>query len=114
VPPTAITQNYLGVSMIDEDSSDTNSNEGPIARARRKTRELGEESLALAEREAEQFIQCLGREPTGAERILIEHITILDLRTRKLRAWGRHTEADATTQILMKALGELHKIRPRS
>ena len=100
--------------MADEGSSDANSNEGPIARARRRNRELGEQSLALAEREAKQFIQCLAREPTGAERILIEHITILDVRTRKLRAWGRHAEADATTQILMKSLGELHKVRPRS
>ena len=77
------------------------------------TRELGGEGLELAKREAEQFIEDLGREPTGAERILIEQIAILDVRTRTLRAWGRQTEADAVTRILVKSIGELHKLQPR-
>jgi hypothetical protein len=99
--------------MTDHNSPDISSNEGPIARARRRTRELGEGGLALAKCEAEPVIQSLGREPSGPERILIEQIAILDVRTRTLRAWGRHTEADAVTLILMKSLGELHKMRPR-
>jgi|SRR5882757_577910 len=100
--------------MTDLNSSDTNPNEGAIARARRRTRELGEGGLALAKREAEQFMQSLAHEPSGAERVLIAHTAILDVRVRALRAWGQHTEADAVTVILMKSLGELHKMRPRS
>jgi hypothetical protein len=91
-----------------------NSNEGTIARGRRRTRELGEEILATAKREAEGFLQRLAREPTGTDRILIEHVAILDVRARTLRAWGRQTEADAVTLILMKSLGELQKMQPRS
>jgi hypothetical protein len=49
--------------MIDLNSSDTKRNEGAIARAQRRTRELGEGGLALAKREAEQFIQSLAHEP---------------------------------------------------
>jgi len=57
-------------------------------------------------------MQSLAHEPSGAERVLIEHTAILDVRVRALRAWGQHTEADAVTVILMKSLGELHKMRP--
>jgi hypothetical protein len=99
--------------MTNQNSSGTN-NDGQIARAERKARELGEEGLETAERQAEQFIQTLRYEPTGAERKLIEHIAILDVRTRALRRWGKQKEADAVTLILSKLLGELHKMRPRS
>jgi hypothetical protein len=88
-------------------------NEGPIARARQRARELGEEGLALAKREAEQLIQDFGREPTGSERILLEHIAILDVRIRALRKWRRQREADALTLVLVKSLGELSKLRAR-
>ena len=99
--------------MVDQYSSDTN-NEGTIARDRRRARELGEEGLALAKCEAQRLIQCLGREPTVAERILIEHVATVDVRARTLRAWGRHKEADAVTLILSKLLNDFHKMRPRS
>lgn len=52
----------------------------------------------MAKHEAEQFIQCLAREPTGPERILIEHIVILDVRIRTLRASGRQAEAGLDTK----------------
>jgi hypothetical protein len=52
----------------------------------------------LANHEAEQFIQCLAREPTGPERILIEHIVILDVRIRTLRASGRQAQAGFDTR----------------
>jgi hypothetical protein len=42
---------------------DGDSNEGQISRARRRARELGEENLASAKREAERLLQLLGREP---------------------------------------------------
>ena len=58
------------------------------------------------------FIQSLAHELSDAERVLIEHTAILDVRVRAL-SWGQHNEADAVTLILVKFLGELHKMRPR-
>ena len=92
----------------------SDSSKGPIARARCRARELGEESLTLAKGEAERLIRCLGREPFDEERILIEHVAILDTRTRILREWGKQKEADAATLVLSKLLGDLRKMRPRS
>jgi hypothetical protein len=100
-------------TMTDQNSFDANSNEGLIARARRRAHELAEGSLISAGREAERRIQCLGREPCDEELILIEHIAILDVRTRMLRKWGKQKEADAATLILSKLLSDLHKMRPR-
>jgi hypothetical protein len=95
--------------MTDQNSSDTSSNEGPIARARRRTRELGEEGLALAKREAEQLFQDLGRKPSGTERILLEQVVTLNVRARTLRAWGRANEADGVARLLISAISVLHK-----
>jgi hypothetical protein len=94
--------------------SDADSNEGSIARARRRARELDEKCLVSAKREAERIIQRLGREPFDEERILIEHVAILDARTRTLRKWGKQKEADASTLILSKLLGDLRKMRTHS
>jgi hypothetical protein len=92
---------------------DGGSEEGPIARSRRRARELDEESLASAKRGAEQLIRRLGREPFDEERILIEHVAILDARTQSLRKWGKHKEADASTLILSRLLVDLRKMRVR-
>jgi len=100
--------------MTAKNISDRKVNEGPIARARRRARELGEDGLALAKCEADQIIQGLGREPDFAERRCIEHFAILDVRVRTLRAWNLHEAADDATSLLMKALGELKRIRSHS
>jgi hypothetical protein len=81
-----------------------NSDEGPIARGRRRALELGEACLAQAELEAEQLAQDLGRKPTFAEKLLIEQIAYLSVRVRRLRAWGRSREADDTTRLLATIL----------
>jgi hypothetical protein len=79
-----------GDSMSDQYSSGIN--EGPIARARQRARELGEEGLALAKREAEQLIQDFGREPTGSERILLEHVAINTIGRLRLRSSRREPD----------------------
>jgi hypothetical protein len=85
-------------------------NDGSIARAERRARELGEEGLALAMREAEEIILSLDYRPGLAERRCIEHVTILDVRVRALRSWNAHKEADKATLLLMTALRELRAL----
>jgi hypothetical protein len=74
--------------------------EGPIARARRRAFELGEGCLALVKMEAEQLAQDLGRQPSFAEKRLIEQVAYLNVRIGKLRVWGRVGEADKATRLL--------------
>jgi hypothetical protein len=99
--------------MTDRNSPGINRNEGLIARAQRRNFELNEQVLTLAKREAEEHVRSLGREPSGAERIAIEQICTLNVRSRALRRWGLQTEADSVAQILMKSLGEFQKMRLR-
>jgi hypothetical protein len=81
-----------------------NSDEGPIARARRRAFELGEGCLALAKLEAEQLAQDLDRKPSFAEKLLLEQIAYFRVRVQKLRAWGRAREAEDTTKLLATIL----------
>jgi hypothetical protein len=97
--------------MASETISGRSAKEGAIARAQSKARALGEECLAVAKREAEQVILDLGRQPGLAERRCIEHVAILDVRVRTLRAWNMDREADDATKLLLKSLGELNRMR---
>jgi hypothetical protein len=83
--------------------------EEPIARALRRARELGEECLALAKLEVERLTQNLGRTPSFAERVLLEHVAYLTVRIRALRSWGRHREADDATRLLATLLKNFEK-----
>jgi hypothetical protein len=81
-----------------------NSDEGPIARARRRAFELGEGCVSLAKSEAGQLASDLGRKPSFAEKLLLEQIAYLSVRVRRLRAWGRAREAEDTTKLLATIL----------
>lgn len=84
--------------------------EGPIARAQRRALELsGEECLALAQLEAEQLVRDLGRTPSFAEQVLLEHVAYINVRIGKLREWGQHAEADKATRLLATLLRAFEK-----
>jgi hypothetical protein len=84
--------------------------EGPIARGRRRALELsGEECLAAARLEAEQLIQNLGRKPSVAEKLFLEEIAYLRVRVRRLRAWGQTREAEKAARLLATLLKDFAK-----
>jgi hypothetical protein len=95
--------------MTDFDLPTGNSDEGPIARARRRAFELGEGCLILAKTEAEQLAQELGRKPSFAEKCLFEHVAYLTVRIRTLRRWGQTREADDATRLLATLLRGFEK-----
>jgi hypothetical protein len=105
--PTALmsAKTYSGRWGLMTDTTD----EEPIARALRRARELGEECLALAKLEVERLTQNLGRTPSFAERVLLEHVAYLTVRIRALRSWGRHREADDATRLLATLLKNFEK-----
>jgi hypothetical protein len=84
--------------------------EGPIARGRRRALELsGEECLAAARLQAEQLIQNLDRKPSVVEKILLEEIAYLRVRVQRLNAWGQTRLADKAARLLANLLKDFKK-----
>jgi hypothetical protein len=86
-----------------------NIDETPIGRTRRRAFELGEGCLILAKIEAEQLVQNLGRTPSFAEKVLLEHVAYINVRIGKLREWCQHGEADKATRLLASLLKDFEK-----
>jgi hypothetical protein len=74
--------------------------EGKIARDLRRGRELGEECLDSAKIEAERLVRSLGRALSFAEEALLDEVAYLRVRSKILRKWGLHSEADKATRLL--------------
>jgi hypothetical protein len=68
--------------------------------------------------EEQSLLRDLGREPSHAERLLIENSAGLAVRARRLRRLGRDGEADDVVRLLLRALIKLGskpgKARPAS
>jgi hypothetical protein len=82
-----------------------NIDETTIGRTRRRAFELGEGCLSQAKRLA----QNLGRTSAFADEILVEPIAYLIIRSRTLRNWGLHGEADKATRLLAVLLKDFEK-----
>jgi hypothetical protein len=86
-----------------------NIDETTIGRTRRRDFELGEGCLSQAKLEAKRLAQNLGRTPAFADEILVEPIAYLIIRSRTLRNWGLHGEADKATRLLAVLLKDFEK-----
>jgi hypothetical protein len=86
-----------------------NIDETTIGRTRRRAFELGEGCLSLAKLEAKRLAQNLGRTPAFADEILVEPLAYLIIRSKTLRNWGLHGEADKATRLLATLLKNFEK-----
>ena len=78
--------------------------DGRLARGRARIRELAVENEA--ERKAEQaaLLADVGREPSHAERVIVEQLSTLIVRGRRLRQAGRGADAEMVARLVMRGM----------
>jgi len=86
-------------------SSDTT--EPRLLRGKARMIQIAREAEIERKAEEAKLIADLGREPSGAERLLVESAAALTVRARRLRLQGHGSAAEDTTRLLIRTLGKL-------
>jgi len=74
------------------------------AQGRRRALQLAAEAEAERQREAQNLLDDLGREPSHSERVIVEQLTTLIARGRHLRAAGRGADAEMVARLVMRGV----------
>jgi hypothetical protein len=74
---------------------------------RRRALQLAAEAEAERQREAQNLLDDLGREPSHSERVIVEQLTTLIVRGRRLRAVGRGADAEMVARLVMRGVTKL-------
>jgi hypothetical protein len=81
--------------------------DGRLARGRRRARELALKNESGRQLEEAALLRDLGREPSHAERILVEQLSALIIRGRRLRQAGRSTESEMVARLVIRGVARL-------
>jgi hypothetical protein len=69
--------------------------------------QLAAEAEAERQREAAALLRDLGRAPSYSECVLVEQVTALIVRGRRLRQAGRGAEAEMVSRLILRGLTKL-------
>lgn len=77
------------------------------ARGRRRALQLAVEAEAERQREAAALLRDLGHQPSHAERVIVEQLSTLIVRGRRLRQAGRGADAEMVARLILRGVTKL-------
>lgn len=76
-------------------------------RGKARMLELAAEAEAERQAEAAGLLRDLGREPSHAERVIVEQLSMLIVRGRRLRQCGKGADAEMVARLVLRGLTRL-------
>jgi hypothetical protein len=87
-------------------------NHQQLLRGKARVIELAAEAEAERQAEAAALLRDLGREPSHAERVIVEQLSMLIVRGRRLRQAGRGADSEMVARLVLRGMTKLG-IAPR-